>query len=166
MRLASCELDDPAFLQLLPHLRNCSGLARLDLSFNRITIASLDALAAAWLQPSTSHLTELYLGNTWMGDAGALSLATALQGNPSLRRLDIANQGARPQSSIGRDTSQSGVLALARALSVHMILVSMYTVCFIPKMYLCAYIYIYIFNNFTGKHSVALFERHVVRRDV
>jgi Ran GTPase-activating protein (RanGAP) involved in mRNA processing and transport len=67
----------------------CCQLCRLNLNGNNLGDSGVTVLASMFLN-STSTLQELSLGNNYISDVGAISLASSLEENQHLERLDLS----------------------------------------------------------------------------
>ena len=110
MSLHNRNLEDATLAVLLPALSQCTAMTRLDLGGNpRLTVASVDALAWALLQPTLPRLLDLCLaGNKGFKTGGLCRLAVSLASNTSLEVLDISDTNA----------NQRGLEAIFQALTV------------------------------------------------
>ncbi len=108
--MRNCDLEDATLAVLLPTLSQCTAMTRLDLGGNpRLTVASVDALASALLQPTLPRLRDLCLaGNKGFKTGGLCRLAVSLVCNTSLEVLDLSDTNA----------DQRGLEAIFEALTV------------------------------------------------
>jgi len=124
VQLENCDVSDvevaeiaQAMLQNAAHLAQEGkrpSLRTLDLNMNSVGDIGAQMLALT-LDPITSSLTSLSLGNNRIGDAGGIALGDALGKNCTLRDLCLGN------NSIGK----TGGCALARGLQTNSVLTTL-----------------------------------------
>ncbi|KAG8547775.1 hypothetical protein GDO81_027559 [Engystomops pustulosus] len=88
--LRSIDLTSASCSLLAAVIRDNQSLRKLDLSANNLCGPQFDDLMAA-LSRTSGKIEELLLDNTGMTDASCIHLASAIQNNPYLRRLDLSD---------------------------------------------------------------------------
>lgn len=90
LNFSGCLRSEESCLMACRFSATSRSLKSLDLSFNHISAACLKSLRE-WLESRSCSLERMHLRYCQLDDAGIAVLAFALQGNASLRQLDISD---------------------------------------------------------------------------